>query len=250
MHAFMALFFYELIRDQIVFIWHAWAVVVVHGPPLLAAGPCLQDFWWPGAKRKEKQKQRSSCRVQVMSKTDFKRLFIHWSLCIYLFVPFDSRSELYGRRRSVWSATSCYHFSKKKRQKNTDLTPPETDFTRQLFRNCSNTKALRIFLLILLDVSEENWWFFSPFPHFFFELSKQKLKKVKANTCNGSDYAITAEDLPLGTEVAANLYRVSRCGTCPPSEHSPFLADRAPILFKWVPSTAKVQWKLHYLIKS
>lgn len=55
MHAFMALFFYELIRDQIVFIWHAWAVVVVHRSPPLSAGPCLQYFWWSWRGKKKKE---------------------------------------------------------------------------------------------------------------------------------------------------------------------------------------------------
>lgn len=66
MHAFMALFFYELIRDQIVFIWHAWAVVVVHGSSLLSAGPCLQYFWWPWRDKKKKNTQKLlSCPSDV-----------------------------------------------------------------------------------------------------------------------------------------------------------------------------------------
>lgn len=115
MHAFMALFFYELIRDQIVFIWHAWAVAVVHGSPLLSAGPCLQYFWWPwrGEKKTRKKEKKNSSRVQVMSRTDFKRLFIHFCLCIYLFVPFDSRSELYGRLK-------CYFVLPLKQKKKTN----------------------------------------------------------------------------------------------------------------------------------
>lgn len=112
-------------------------------------------------KRKQKIKNTEAPVVSKWCQRQILNAYLFIYVCIYLFVPFDSRSELYGRRRSVWSATSCYHFSKKKDKKNTDLTPPETDFT-QLFRNCSNTKALWIFLLILLDVSEENRCFFPP----------------------------------------------------------------------------------------
>lgn len=106
MHAFMALFFYELIRDQIV-------LYDTRGPWLWPTGrrSWLQDHAFStsgdrGAKKKEKLKYRGSRRVQVMSKTDFKRLFIHLCLCIYLFVPFDSRSELYGRSPPV--CLKCY----------------------------------------------------------------------------------------------------------------------------------------------
>lgn len=158
MHAFMALFFYELIRDQIVFIWHMWAVVVVHGSSLLSAGPCLQYFWWPWRGKKMNKNKTNTPFLSKWCQRHFKHLFIHLCLCIYLFAPFDSRSELYGRRRSLWS-TSCYHFSKKsEKNKNTDPTSSETDFTRQLFRYCSNTKALWIFVLILLHVSKERFF--------------------------------------------------------------------------------------------
>lgn len=75
MHAFMALFFYELVRDQIVFIWHAWATVVVHRWSLfLSSGPCLQHFFDEG--------EKNAPIDQVMSKTDFSQLF----MLIYLFI--------------------------------------------------------------------------------------------------------------------------------------------------------------------
>lgn len=100
MHAFMALFFYELVRDQIVFIWHAWATVVVHRWSLfLSAGPCLQHFlddgencsYWPSD---VKDRFESFIFIYVY-------LFIYLCLCIYLFVLFDSRSELYYCHWSV-----------------------------------------------------------------------------------------------------------------------------------------------------
>lgn len=79
----MALFFYELIRDQIVFIWHAGAVV--HGSPLLSAGPCLQYPWWPwrkgggGGQGKNKAPLVSKwCQGQILN----TYLFI---LSLYLF---------------------------------------------------------------------------------------------------------------------------------------------------------------------
>lgn len=86
-HAFMALFFYELVRDQIVFIWHAWATVVVHRWSLfLSAGPCLQNFFDDGEKR-------SFWPSDVKDRFE---LFISLSvyLFVYLFVLFEPRSEL------------------------------------------------------------------------------------------------------------------------------------------------------------
>lgn len=92
MHAFMALFFYELVRDQIVFIWHEWAtVVVLRGSLFLSAGPCLQHFFDEG--------ENAPYTDQVMSKTELTSgvvLFMY--LFIYLlFVRLDSRSELFYR---------------------------------------------------------------------------------------------------------------------------------------------------------
>lgn len=79
MHAFMALFFYELVRDQIVFIWHAWATAAVHRWSLfLSAGPCLQHFFDDG---------ENAPIDQVMSKTDFNHLFIYlFIMSMYLFI--------------------------------------------------------------------------------------------------------------------------------------------------------------------
>lgn len=78
MHAFMALFFYELVRDQIVFIWHAWAIVVVHRWSLfLSAGPCLQHFF---------DDEKNVTIDQVMSKTDFHHVRVDLLICIYLFI--------------------------------------------------------------------------------------------------------------------------------------------------------------------
>lgn len=74
MHAFMALFFYELVRDQIVFIWHAWATVVVHRWSLfLSAGPCLQHFFDDGKK------------MLLLTKWCQRQILIIY-LCVYLFM--------------------------------------------------------------------------------------------------------------------------------------------------------------------
>lgn len=75
MHAFMALFFYELVRDQIVFIWHEWATVVVHRWSLfLSAGPCLQHFLDDGEK----------CSYWPSDVKDRSESFIYVYLFIYL----------------------------------------------------------------------------------------------------------------------------------------------------------------------
>lgn len=81
MHAFMALFFYELVRDQIVFIWHEWAtVVVLRGSLFLSAGPCLQHFFDEG--------ENAPYTDQVMSKTELTSGVV---LFMYLFIYY-----LYG----------------------------------------------------------------------------------------------------------------------------------------------------------
>lgn len=81
MHAFMALFFYELVRDQIVFIWHAWAIAV---GPTDDHCSCVQDhaFFDDGdGKEKEKKKKDKSAPIdQAMSKTVFL------IICVYIFI--------------------------------------------------------------------------------------------------------------------------------------------------------------------
>lgn len=81
MHAFMALFFYELVRDQIVFIWHAWATVVVHRWSLsLSAGPCLQHFFDDGEKKM--LLLTKWCQRQILIIYLFVYLFIY--LCLFI----------------------------------------------------------------------------------------------------------------------------------------------------------------------
>lgn len=80
MHAFMALFFYELVCDQIVFIWHAWATVVVHRWSLfLSAGPCLQHFF-------DDEEKCSYWPSDVKDRTILIYLFICFFLFMNLFI--------------------------------------------------------------------------------------------------------------------------------------------------------------------
>lgn len=83
MHAFMALFFYELVRDQIVFIWHAWAMVV--GPQMIIVPVCRTMpsvlVWWWRRKRKRKEKKR---RKRSYWPSDVKDRFL--IICVYIFI--------------------------------------------------------------------------------------------------------------------------------------------------------------------
>lgn len=72
MHAFMALFFYELVRDQIVFIRLWWSTDC----------SCVQDHAFSTSLRMEK----NASIDQVMSKTDLDHLFMFIYLFIYGFV--------------------------------------------------------------------------------------------------------------------------------------------------------------------
>lgn len=76
MHALMALFFYELVRDQIAFIWHAWAIVVVHRwfVPVCRTMPSLLMM-----------EKKNALIDQVMSKTDFNHLFIYSFMYLFIF---------------------------------------------------------------------------------------------------------------------------------------------------------------------
>lgn len=82
MHAFMALFFYELVRDQIVFIWHAWAIAV--GPqmiivPVCRTMPSVLLWWWRRRRKRKEKKDKSAPIDQAMS---------NWFLiiCVYIFI--------------------------------------------------------------------------------------------------------------------------------------------------------------------
>lgn len=166
MHAFMALFFYELIRDQIV-------LYDTRGPWLWSADrrSWLQDHAFSSGDRGAENKNTEAPVVSKWCQRQILNAYLFIYVCLFICAVWLKVRAL----RSVWSATSCYHFGKKRQKNPTDLTPPETDFT-QLFRNCSNTKALWIFLLILLDVSEENWCFFPP-RHIFFSAFEAKFKR-------------------------------------------------------------------------
>lgn len=91
MHAFMALFFYELVRDQIVFIWHAWAMVV--GPQMIIVPVCRTMpsvlLWWRRQKKKRertKRRRRKEKKALPMTKRCQRREFlIICVLHIYLF---------------------------------------------------------------------------------------------------------------------------------------------------------------------
>lgn len=142
--------------------------------PRTAAPGCRtmpSEFLVTVEQRKKKKKKNTEapivskwCQRQILN----AYLFIY--VCVFIYLCRLTQGPSSTVAAALFEVLLPVITLAKQRQKNTDLTPPESDFTPQLFRNCSNTKALWIFLLILLDVSEENWCFF-PLPHFFFFLS-------------------------------------------------------------------------------
>lgn len=115
MHAFMALFFYELVRDQIVFIWHAWAMVV--GPQMIIVPVCRTMpsvlLWWRRRKRKRKEKKT---KTLLLTKRCQRQIFFdHLCLHIYLFNNLLTSPETWAPLStliSAASATSCRHNAK------------------------------------------------------------------------------------------------------------------------------------------
>lgn len=85
MHAFMALFFYELVRDQIVFIWHAWAMVV--GPQMIIVPVCRTMpsvlLWWRRRKRKRKEEKKKRQKRSYWPSDVKDRVLI---ICVYIFI--------------------------------------------------------------------------------------------------------------------------------------------------------------------
>lgn len=115
MHAFMALFFYELVRDQIVFIWHAWAMVI--GPQMIIVPVCRTMpsvlLWWRRQKRKRKGKKKT--KTLLLTKRCQRQIFDHLCLHIYLFNNLLTSPETWAPLStliSAASATSCRHIAK------------------------------------------------------------------------------------------------------------------------------------------
>lgn len=118
MHAFMALFFYELVRDQIVFIWHAWAMVV--GPQMIIVPGCRTMpsvlLWWRRRKGKKKREKKKKTKALLLTKRCQRQIFFdHLCLHIYLFNNLLTSPETWAPLSTptfAASATSCRHIAR------------------------------------------------------------------------------------------------------------------------------------------